>query len=148
MRSSSGPLLFGLLGWAIYHRERLPRVGPAIIIANHNSHLDTPALFAMFPISLLPILHPVAASDYFLTNRIRAWVARPALRDHPPEPLAELAASAIPLAWLLRCASRRRHPDHLPRGGRAASLAGLVGSSRASAILPSATLMYPWYRCF
>jgi 1-acyl-sn-glycerol-3-phosphate acyltransferase len=63
------------MGVNIRHRERLPVQGPAIIVANHNSHLDTMVLVNLFPLKLLPQITPVAAADYFLTNRLLAWFA-------------------------------------------------------------------------
>ena len=69
------PVLMIALGTHVRGREHLPKSGPAIIVANHNSHLDTMTIMAMFPMRDLPKLRPVAAMDYFMRTGLMAWFA-------------------------------------------------------------------------
>ncbi len=64
-----------ILGLNIRRRNHLPKAGPAIVVANHNSHLDTLVLLSLFPLRLLSSIQPVAAADYFLKNKALAWFA-------------------------------------------------------------------------
>lgn len=96
------PVVLIVLGLNIRRHELLPRGGPAIVVANHNSHLDAFALMSLFPLRLLPRLRPVAAADYFFKNAVRAWFATkivgiiPLQRDVKKErrdPLCDLSAA-------------------------------------------------------
>ncbi|MFA3778429.1 lysophospholipid acyltransferase family protein [Yersinia sp. 1652 StPb PI] len=69
------PVVLVWLGVSVWQRKQLPLNGPAIVVANHNSHLDILTLFTLFPLSTLSQVHPVAAADYFLRNRAMAWFA-------------------------------------------------------------------------
>ena len=67
------PLVFIIIGLNIRGKNNLPSKGPAVIVANHNSHLDTMVLMSLYPLSKLHKIRPVAAADYFLSNRFLAW---------------------------------------------------------------------------
>lgn len=66
-------LVYVVFGLSVRNREKLPRKGPAIVVANHNSHIDTGVLMSLFPIGSLHRVHPVAAADYFLRSKFVAW---------------------------------------------------------------------------
>lgn len=67
------PLTLIVLGLNIRGREKLPAHGPAIIAANHNSHLDTMVLMGLYPLTQVHKVRPVAAADYFLKNKFLKW---------------------------------------------------------------------------
>lgn len=69
------PVVWIWLGVRVSGRKKLPVEGPAIIVANHNSHLDVLTLFTLFPLSTLVNVQPVAAADYFLRNKVMGWFA-------------------------------------------------------------------------
>ena len=111
------PLVLLVLGINARHRERLPRRGPAIIAANHNSHLDTLVLMSLLPLRDVHHLRPVAAADYFLRNRLLAWFA---LRVIGIQPLRRRcgAGSSDPLAGLERALGRGEILLMFPEGSR------------------------------
>lgn len=47
-----------------------------IIVANHNSHMDTVSILSAIPTKHLTKLHPVAAGDYFGRNRLTSFLTR------------------------------------------------------------------------
>ncbi|EAV45311.1 hypothetical protein SIAM614_18339 [Roseibium aggregatum IAM 12614] len=74
-----------LLGLNVRRKELLPANGPAIIVANHNSHLDTMVLMALMPLSKLKDIKPVAAADYFFSSPLKAWLSEHVLGIIPVE---------------------------------------------------------------
>ena len=70
------PLAVLFTGADVVGREHLPRDGPAIVAANHNSHVDTLLLLTIFPARLMGRLRPVAAADYFLRGPLIGWFSR------------------------------------------------------------------------
>ncbi|MEI6896836.1 MAG: lysophospholipid acyltransferase family protein [Psychromonas sp.] len=67
------PIVFFGLGLNVFFKERLPKKGPAILVANHNSHLDAMVIMSLYPLRDIHKVRPVAAADYFLSNKLLAW---------------------------------------------------------------------------
>jgi 1-acyl-sn-glycerol-3-phosphate acyltransferase len=79
------PLARLIAGADVHGREHLPQDGPAIVVANHNSHVDTLLLLAMFPARTLARVRPAAAADYFLANPVIGWFSRRVIGIVPVE---------------------------------------------------------------
>ena len=81
------PLILGLLRifqtLEITHRSDLKIPKPSLIIANHESHLDTFTVLASLPISLRRKVAIGAAKDYFFTNPILGFLCRLLLNMFP-----------------------------------------------------------------
>ncbi len=114
-----------LLGLHVHHREHLPATGPAILVANHNSHLDALVLMALYPLSLATQLRPVANEHYFLRqNPWLAWFARRVL-DIIPVSCADSTSPSVRgedhRTFLQHCAEALAHNQILilfPEGSR------------------------------
>lgn len=110
------PFVFAVLGLKVRRDHPLPRAGPAILVANHNSHLDTFVLMSLFPYRLAKTIRPVANPEYFLKNRLVAWFVLnivgiiPANRGLLDGVDAALAAAEI---VLLFPEGTRGEPEHL-----------------------------------
>ncbi|WP_425409934.1 lysophospholipid acyltransferase family protein [Hyphococcus sp.] len=109
------PVLLIILGMNVRGRENLPTKGPAIIVANHNSHLDTLTLMALFPLKDLHRLRPAAAADYFLSNKWLAWFATHIIRIIP---LKRTGVARNPLADLEAALDRDEILILFPEGSR------------------------------
>lgn len=59
------PLLLRLVGVKTICRTNFKEAKQFIIVANHNSHVDTMVLLSSLPISQLKRTHPVATATYF-----------------------------------------------------------------------------------
>jgi 1-acyl-sn-glycerol-3-phosphate acyltransferase len=77
------PVVFLYLGVNIRRSFLLPKKGPCILVANHNSHLDTVVLMIACPRALFRDLRPVAAADYWLGGRLLTWFSTNVIRIIP-----------------------------------------------------------------
>ena len=67
------PLVLIGLGLNIINRPKLPAQGPAVIVANHTSHLDTLVLMSLYSLKEISRVRPVAAADYFMKSPLIRW---------------------------------------------------------------------------
>ena len=111
------PLVLLVLGLNVRSRELLPAKGPAIIIANHNSHLDTLALMSLYPLSMQRYLRPVAAMDYFMRNPLLAWFATRIIGIIPLQRSVK-AGEGDPLASSVEALARGEILILFPEGSR------------------------------
>jgi 1-acyl-sn-glycerol-3-phosphate acyltransferase len=111
------PLVAVVLGLNVRAGERLPLTGPAIIAANHNSHLDTLTLMSLWPVRRVHRVRPIAAADYFLTEAKLAWFSLNIMHIIPIDRERKDAA-ADPLAAPEAALARNEMLVLFPEGSR------------------------------
>ena len=79
------PVILFVLGLNIRGRDKLPDSGPCVIIANHNSHLDTLVLMSLFRGKSFSKVRPVAAGDYFMKNKFLVFFSTKVMNIIPIE---------------------------------------------------------------
>jgi 1-acyl-sn-glycerol-3-phosphate acyltransferase len=65
-----------IIGVKYVNKDVLKKHKQFIIVANHNSHLDSMALLSSLSASQLVKTHPVAAGDYFGKSPAKAFITR------------------------------------------------------------------------
>ena len=68
------PFIYIFLGYNVEGYENLPKKGPAILVANHNSHIDTLLLMCLFHTDFIANVHPAAAEDYFCNTKLKKFI--------------------------------------------------------------------------
>jgi 1-acyl-sn-glycerol-3-phosphate acyltransferase len=111
------PVLLVAIGLNVRHRERLPKAGPAILAANHNSHFDTLALMSLFPLEVLSNVRAVAAADHFGKANVTGWIARNLIGILPIE-RQKASRHADPLAGTVDALDEGRILILYPEGSR------------------------------
>lgn len=96
----------------VHGREYLDAVaGPAIFVANHSSHLDTPLILGSLPQRITEKLAVGAAADYFYDSRTRAAVTTLLFNAFPWSGADPGRGAARPPIWSMTagacCCTRR-----------------------------------------
>ena len=65
-----------IIGLKFYNQQVLKKKKQFILIANHNSHMDTMAIMSSIPCRYIHRVHPVAAEDFFGGSRFKKILMR------------------------------------------------------------------------
>jgi 1-acyl-sn-glycerol-3-phosphate acyltransferase len=126
MRVALTPIMQYYVRQRVAGREHLKAVrGPVVLVANHTSHLDTPAILRALPRRWRMRTAVLAAADYFYRNRLTAAFVSLLFNTVPVERRPGRAAGE-PTAHLDRLIGQRWNLLIYPEGTR--SRDGTLGS--------------------
>jgi 1-acyl-sn-glycerol-3-phosphate acyltransferase len=109
------PLLRLIFGINVTGRENLKGLDRFILVANHNSHLDTLLLYSVLPVGQIPTTHPLAARDYFARHR---WLFAVVNYLFRPIWIDRIQKEGDPIAETLRVIDRGCSVIVFPEGTR------------------------------
>lgn len=64
------------IGLKYFNNKSLKNIKQFILVANHNSHMDTMAIMSAIPSRFIHRVHPIAARDFFGNNFIQKFLMR------------------------------------------------------------------------
>jgi 1-acyl-sn-glycerol-3-phosphate acyltransferase len=132
-----GPLMDLYTRRLVTGRDRLERVtGPAVFVANHNSHMDTPVILRALPRRWRRRTAVAAATDYFYDRRRKALSASLVFGTVPLDRSSGAGVGAGQTAHLDRLIRDGGSLLMFPEGTR--SRDGRVGKLRSGAALLAA----------
>jgi 1-acyl-sn-glycerol-3-phosphate acyltransferase len=140
------PIARVFAGADLVGRERLPLKGPALLVANHASHMDTILLLTIYPSRALDRVRPAAAADYILKGRLISWFSRRIL-DIVPVARERAAAGEDVLAPARQALAAGDIVLIFPEGtrGDGEALARLkTGVAKLAAAFPEAPVIPIW----
>jgi 1-acyl-sn-glycerol-3-phosphate acyltransferase len=112
------PIMLVVLGFNVRGYERLPKQGPLLVVANHNSHLDALALMTLFGMKRLKNVRAVAGADYFLRHRCLAWFSLNVIGIIPLDRKLRRPTHEHPLASVFNALEHGRIVIYFPEGTR------------------------------
>ena len=65
-----------IIGLKYFNNDSLRNIKQFILIANHNSHMDTMAIMSAIPSRFIHRVHPIAARDFFGKNLFQKILMR------------------------------------------------------------------------
>jgi 1-acyl-sn-glycerol-3-phosphate acyltransferase len=137
-----GPLMDLYTRRRVSGRERLDDLtGPAVFVANHNSHMDTPLILRTLPSRWRRRTAVAAATDYFYTKRRNALAASLVFGTVPLDRSSGAGVGPDQTAHLDRLIHAGGSLLMFPEGTR--SRDGRVGHLRAGAALLAAEHQLP-----
>jgi 1-acyl-sn-glycerol-3-phosphate acyltransferase len=89
------PLLRFFVPTSVTGSEHLPTTGPAIVVANHTSHLDVPVLHGVLGRRARSRVVVAAAKDYFFASRAAGALVRQVFGAFPFERDGDSSASLM-----------------------------------------------------
>ena len=111
------PIVLIVSGVSLHGKENLPVKGPAVLVANHNSHLDTMVVMSLFSLKTLEKVRPIGAEDYFCNKPYKKWLSKK-LIDLIPLKRRPSKADGHPFSEIYRALDNEEIVLLFPEGSR------------------------------